>query len=200
MTRTGRPREFDRDKAIETAMNTFWERGFESTSLADLRQILHLSSASFYAAFDSKKALYKECLKRYTETCGQVTGVLDDTSCSPRVALRKMLYQSISVQTSSSSPLGCMAVLSGLNCCEKNKEIERLTFDVRKQTRDAIERCVTRGVEEGELPDNTDVEAFTLMLDCFVKGVAVQAKDSSTQNLLQTAADNLLLCWPTVRR
>ena len=51
MARTGRPREFDRDKAIEIAMNTFWEKGFESTSLADLRQILNLSSASFYAAF-----------------------------------------------------------------------------------------------------------------------------------------------------
>ena len=75
MARTGRPREFDRDKAIDAAMNAFWERGFESTSLSDLRDLLNLSSASFYAAFGSKKSLYEECLKRYSETCGEVLEV-----------------------------------------------------------------------------------------------------------------------------
>ncbi len=195
MARTGRPREFDREKAIETAMNTFWEKGFESTSLADLRTVLNLSSASFYAAFGSKKALYEECLKRYTETCGEVTSYLDDSSISPKQAIQTMLKHTVAVQTSSTSPQGCMAVLSGMNCCDDNKEVETLTFSVRKQTRDAIFRCVKRGIELGELAAKTDAESYTLMLDSFVKGISIQAKDGATEEQLLAAADYLLMNW-----
>ncbi|WP_111896261.1 TetR/AcrR family transcriptional regulator [Acinetobacter sp. MB5] len=195
MSRTGRPREFNRDKAIDSAMNLFWEKGFESTSLADLRQTLNLSSASFYAAFGSKKILYAECLNRYMETCGQVTIALDDLSISPRKAIENMLHQTISMQTSTLSPSGCMAVLSGLNCCDENKEVEQLTKNVRKQTRDAISRCVLRGIESGELPENTNVEVITLMIDCFVKGIAIQARDHVSKDQLLAAADTLLQCW-----
>ncbi len=195
MARTGRPREFDREKAIETAMNTFWEKGFETTSLADLRTVLNLSSASFYAAFGSKKALYEECLKRYTDTCGEVTSYLDDGSKSPKQAIQSMLRHTVAVQTSSTSPQGCMAVLSGMNCCDDNKEVETLTFSVRKQTRDAIFRCVTRGIERGELAATTDAESYTLMLDSFVKGISIQAKDGATEEQLLAAVDYLLMNW-----
>lgn len=195
MARTGRPREFDRDKAIDAAMNAFWERGFESTSLSDLRDLLNLSSASFYAAFGSKKSLYEECLKRYSETCGEVTSYLVDLSKSPREAMRDMLKHTIQIQTSSTSPLGCMAVLSGIHCSEDNKEVEELAFTVRKQTRDAIWGCVKRGVEQGELPASTDIETYTLMLDSFVKGIAIQAKDGASSDALLKAADCLLLSW-----
>lgn len=40
MTRTGRPRTFNRDDAVATAMLLFWEHGFESTSLAQLRAVM----------------------------------------------------------------------------------------------------------------------------------------------------------------
>lgn len=195
MARTGRPREFDRDKAIEIAMNTFWDKGFESTSLADLRTILNLSSASFYAAFGSKKALYRECLERYTQSCGEVISFLHDDSIPPKQAIQNMLEHTIAVQTSSTSPQGCMAVLSGLNCCDDNKEVEELTFLVRKQTRDAILRCVKRGIQLGELASTTNAECFTLMIDSFVKGISIQAKDKTSREQLLAAANYLLKNW-----
>ncbi|QDK97456.1 TetR/AcrR family transcriptional regulator [Acinetobacter tandoii] len=195
MSRTGRPREFNRDEAINSAMNLFWEKGFESTSLADLRQTLNLSSASFYAAFGSKKVLYEECLHRYTETCGQISDELDNLSVSPRVAMQNMLHKTIAIQTSPLSPSGCMAVLSGLNCCDENKEVEQLAQKVRKQTQDAIQRCVLRGIEVGELPMDTDADVITQMLDCFIKGIAIKARDQTPREQLIAAADTLLLFW-----
>ncbi len=195
MARTGRPREFDRDKAIEIAMNTFWEKGFESTSLADLRQVLNLSAASFYAAFGSKKKLYEECLAKYTETCGQVTSYLNDPLISPREAMLNMLSRTVFVQTSSDSPAGCMAVLSGLNCCDENKEIEHLTAEVRKRTRDAIQQCVIRGIESGELAKDTNIDGYSLMLDCFVKGISLQAKDGVSKEMLMAAVNQIMQSW-----
>jgi AcrR family transcriptional regulator len=55
----GRPREFDRDKALERAMLAFWQRGYEGTSMADLVQALGIASARIYAAFGSKQDLFR---------------------------------------------------------------------------------------------------------------------------------------------
>ncbi len=196
MARTGRPRAFDRDEAVSKAMNLFWEKGFESTSLADLRETLgKMSSASFYAAFGSKQALYKECLARYIQSCGAAGQVLNDERISPREAMQTMLYDTISMQTSPLSPSGCMAVLSGLNCLDENKEVEALTRQARKDTRDAIERCVNRGIEQGQLPPTVNIEAYTLMLDCFVKGISLQARDGLSGQVLKESADQLLASW-----
>ena len=77
MARTGRPRGFDRDEAITQAMHLFWEHGYEGASLAVLRHAMgDISSASFYAAFGSKEALYRETLERYLDKHGGIIGAV----------------------------------------------------------------------------------------------------------------------------
>ncbi len=95
MPRTGRPRAFDRSAALDAAMRLFWEHGYETTSLDQLKRAMgSLSPASFYAAFGSKAALFKEALARYRSTYGQVTAPLYDQSLPPRQAIEQSLRAS----------------------------------------------------------------------------------------------------------
>ena len=86
MAQMGRPRTFDRDAAITQAMHLFWEHGYDSTSLSQLKANIGsgISAPSFYAAFGSKEALFKEVMERYLNTHGQVTASLFDLQLPAR--------------------------------------------------------------------------------------------------------------------
>lgn len=62
----GRPRAFDEAAALEAAMNVFWQKGFEATSLDDLTSAMGLSRSSFYATFGSKQDLFLRAVGYYS--------------------------------------------------------------------------------------------------------------------------------------
>src|SRR4029077_11955803 len=63
----GRPRSFDRGRALERAMHVFWRQGYEATSVSDLTRAMHINPPSLYAAFGDKEQLYLEALARYQQ-------------------------------------------------------------------------------------------------------------------------------------
>ena len=63
-----RPREFDREEALERATGVFWAKGYASTSTDDLLTAMGIARQSLYNAFQDKRALYLEALERYQRT------------------------------------------------------------------------------------------------------------------------------------
>src|SRR5260370_22128135 len=63
-----RPREFDREEALERATGVFWAKGYASTSTDDLLTAMGIGRQSLYNAFQDKRALYLETLERYQRT------------------------------------------------------------------------------------------------------------------------------------
>lgn len=158
MARTGRPRSFDRDAAIVSAMHLFWEHGYEGASLDQLRRAMGgISSASFYAAFGSKAALYRESLDQYLRSHGTVVQAFRDESLSPRDRVEQALRRSAAMQTAPAHPLGCMVVLSSMICSGDGASVQAATAAERATNREAIFACVSAGVADGSLRPETDV-------------------------------------------
>src|SRR3954464_14608505 len=63
-----RTKEFDPEAALQSALELFWQRGFEATSMSDLVEHLGIGRASLYATFGTKHELYLKALDRYVET------------------------------------------------------------------------------------------------------------------------------------
>lgn len=103
----GRPRSFDREHALDTAMRVFWERGYAETSVADLTKRLGISAPSLYAAFGDKRTLFEEAVARYEASPESVT-TAGTTGSSQREVLEKMFDAAAREYVSDQHPRGCL--------------------------------------------------------------------------------------------
>ncbi|OAB33089.1 TetR/AcrR family transcriptional regulator [Paenibacillus macquariensis] len=196
MARTGRPRIFDRDEALLKAMMLFWEQGYEATSLLQLRADMgNISAASFYAAFESKEALFKETVEQYMGTFGRVTESLADLTLTPREAIETTLRRTAKMQTDSDHPNGCLIVLSASTCSSKNNHIREIVAEKRKQIRSHLHDCIQRAIDVGEIPSSIDVSMLTTVFDTFMHGISTQARDGVPFATIDRAITEVMGIW-----
>ncbi|HEV8389551.1 MAG TPA: helix-turn-helix domain-containing protein, partial [Dongiaceae bacterium] len=95
MATRGRPRSFDRDAALRSAMKTFWKSGYEGASMAALTEAMGINSPSLYAAFGSKDALFREAVALYLETEDAKGKAILEAGPTARAAIHAMLRNSV---------------------------------------------------------------------------------------------------------
>lgn len=199
MARAGRPRGFDRAAAVDSAMLLFWERGYERASLDALRRAMGggqaLSSASFYAAFGSKEALYREALARYHALHGGMLDMLRDRALAPRARLERALRASVAVQADASHPLGCMLTLSAPFDAQAGGGAWAEAAHGRGVTRAALRDCLQAGVEAGALTPDADLQGLTALFDAFLLGVSIQVRDGVPPAAIEASVGCALAAW-----
>lgn len=198
MAQMGRPRTFDRQAAIEQAMHLFWAQGYESTSLSQLKAGIGggISAPSFYAAFGSKEALFREAVQRYLDTHARVTECLWDDSLAPRVAVELALRQSTKMQCEQGHPKGCMVALGIMSApTPEHAAVAEPLTQSRARSRAGFVRCVERGIASGELSHAADPQFVGAVLDGFLLGVSIQARDGVSYQILDAAISQLMLVW-----
>ncbi|WP_414440312.1 TetR/AcrR family transcriptional regulator [Burkholderia sp. 22PA0106] len=198
MATMGRPRTFDRDKAVEQAMAIFWQNGYESTSLTQLKAGMAngISAPSFYAAFGSKEALFQECVQRYLSTHAQVTECLWDTHLAPRDAIETALRNSAKMQCERGHPKGCMVGLGVMSApSEEHAAVTEPLTRSRTRTRTGITTCVQRGIDSGELRADTDARALATVFDAFLLGLSTLARDGVRHTVMEMAIGQVMSVW-----
>ncbi|TNC76531.1 TetR/AcrR family transcriptional regulator [Janthinobacterium lividum] len=202
MAQMGRPRTFDRQAAVEQAMYLFWQQGYESTSLSQLKASLGggISAPSFYAAFGSKEALFREAAQCYLDTFACVTECLWDDGLAPRAAIEQALCQSARMQTDAGHPPGCMVALGCMSApTAEHAAVAAPLTQSRARTRAGFVRCVERGMAGGELPADTDAVALASVFDSFLSGVAIQARDGVGYAVFGSAIMQVMRVWDANR-
>lgn len=196
MATMGRPRQFDRDTALASAMHLFWEHGYEATSLSQLKAELGISAPSFYAAFGSKEALYQEAVALYLRTHGTVTACLWDERLAPRAAIESALRGSARMQCEPGHPRGCMVTLGVMGAgASDHQAITAALGASRARTGAGILACVRRAVAQGELDAATDPTALAQVFESFLMGLSTLARDGATQEDLDAAVTQVLRLW-----
>ena len=191
----GRPREFDREAALQAAMIVFWRKGFASTSMNDLCDAMGIRSPSLYAAFGSKEALYLEAIAHYVATVGPT--VWDKlAAATARAGVEKLLLTATeTLPESGEIPGGCMAVLGAIGD-EWPAAIANVVKQVRLDMLGNLQSRLQMAVTEGELPVTTDIDRLSRFYLSVFQGMALQARDGASAAELKGVAAAAMLAWP----
>lgn len=193
MSTAGRPRKFDEGRVLNAAMEAFWEHGYEATSLAQLREVTGLSSASLYGAFGSKAGLFARAVDHYIEGPGKVTEIPADEQPAAD-ALEAMLLASIRMQSDTSHPPGCLVALSavvGSTSEDSGSAQERVRLR-RQDDGDRITACVRAGIADGSLHGGLEPLAASTAIHTFLLGVSTHVRDGVDPHRLSEAASLLI--------
>lgn len=196
MSSPGRPRAFDRDKALQDAMLLFWRQGYLATSMNDLCEAMHIRSPSLYAAFGSKEDLYLEAVKLYTRDVRPMLWSMLRVSPQARVCMQQFLEEAARLlPKSGDAPVSCMVTLSGLHEGAPVPVAEAL----RQARLDGLEAICDRLAEaraSGDVPPTTDVNRLGRFFLAVFQGMAIQAQDGASSEELGDMARNAMAAWP----
>ena len=196
MAAIGRPREFDRDAALEAAMLLFWRKGFTAASMSDLCDAMGISSPSLYAAFGSKEALYLEAVEYYARTIGPPVWDKLAGGATARAGIENLLIAwTESLPKSRATPAGCMALLAAVGD-EWPATIVRVVKKVRLEMLGTLRSRLETAVAKGELTASTDIDGLSRFYLSVFQGMAVQAKDGATSAELRSVAAAAMAAWP----
>ncbi|HYX82323.1 MAG TPA: TetR/AcrR family transcriptional regulator [Gemmatimonadales bacterium] len=192
----GRPREFDRDKALERAMRLFWSRGYEATSISDLTKAMQITPPALYGAYGDKKMLFLEAVGRYERSAGCFAQKALTEEPTAELAIRRLLLDAVKFFTDPKNPKGCLIVLGATNCAIESIDIFEALTERRCAAEDAVRARIAAGQKAGELSDNADVDALTGIVTATLYGLAIKARDGAPRVRLQTIVEQLMTMWP----
>lgn len=193
---SGRPREFDRDAALDAAMRLFWRKGFASTSVSDLCDAMGICSPSLYAAFGCKETLYREAVAKYRCTLGPpLWSKLTEAPTACAGVRSFLLAAAESFPASKSNPAGCMAMLGALGDewpAPIAEDIKNGRLESLRMFRSRLETAVA----QGELSTSTDIDRLSRFFVSVFQGMAIQARDGATPAELKGIAEAAMTAWP----
>jgi AcrR family transcriptional regulator len=195
---TGRPREFDMERALERAMHLFWRQGFEGTSISDLTEELKITRPSLYAAFGSKEALFLQALDLYEARAGYREAAQTETTALAYA--RALLEGAADLHGDKRNPPGCLGVQGALACAPQSDPIRRELTRRRQFGESMIRDRLKRAKSDGDLPQTADPGDLARYLSVVIYGITVQAAGGATRKELRRVAALALQNWPQNKR
>ena len=178
MATRGRPRTFDPDIALRQALDLFWERGYEGTSLSDLAEAMGIASASIYACFGSKADLFRKVMRLYGTTSGEPPRRALREQPTTRGAIHEMLRATADQITGPDTPHYCMLILAAPTGAVENHAVREFLADLRRGMLTTIRDRLARGVTDGELTVSAaGLDAIARYYTTLVQGLSVQARE-----------------------
>ena len=189
----GRPREFNEDQVLESAMGVFWRKGYENTSMADLLKATGLHKGSLYQAFGDKHSLFIRSLLRYLRKLGSEVGKAQQNATSAYDGLRLGLHKMLGICCAEDgrNP-GCLALNSLVEKGPDDPEVRKILEGAYAGRMEQVVRTVRACQHEGTMRNDLSAERIAGVIDMTLMGLAASLKGPVSKERAGAVIDDVL--------
>jgi len=189
MTR-GPDKQFDRDEALNEAMQLFWSHGYEATGVADLLSHMGIGRQSLYDTFGSKRTLFLEALRTYFIEQAKTAESLLGGSGTAIENLEAFLENR--EQLVADLPKGCLIGNTAAELGPHDPEVAQTVRAFLGEFKKSIADLLRAGQEAGDIRRDLDpVEMASVVVVTF-QGAALLSKVESDLSTTRSAFRGLL--------
>jgi TetR/AcrR family transcriptional regulator, transcriptional repressor for nem operon len=183
-----RLKAFDEEQAVDAAVDCFWARGYEATSVRDLADGMGIGSASLYNAFGDKRALFVRCLERYANRSSRERMARLEEKHPPKDAIRAFLLEIIERSLKDPDCKGCLLVNSALDVGPHDAAIGAAVAGYLDEIRGFFRRNLEAARRAGTVPRSLDAETVSGHLLGVLMGIRALARVKPERKLLESVA------------
>ncbi|AIQ35513.1 MULTISPECIES: TetR/AcrR family transcriptional regulator [unclassified Paenibacillus] len=187
-----RPREFDEEKALDAAMQVFWEKGFEATSLSDLTSRMGIQRPSIYSTFGDKKGLFEAALRKYTSSHAAYIRNKLQNSSSVKEAFRAFFENMVEKEYGQNPNWGCFCINSMVELSPHDEKFEVLTREHQMYLSVIFQETIDRGLRSGELDPTINAKSLAQTLVISLIGLTVIMKSRPERSFVDNSVKEIL--------
>ncbi len=171
-----RLREFDEAAVINTAVDLFWNKGYNAVSTQDLIDAFGISRSSMYAAYKDKRSLFILALQHYRATASQNMIAVLEKNETFIPTIQSLLNQIIKENITDKQTRGCFIVNTAIELAPHDEEILSIIQENRKNIIEALSKAIQKGIDNAELSKNNNPHALANYFYNLINGLRVDAK------------------------
>ena len=184
-----RTKNFDENEVLDKALEIFWKKGFNATSMQDLVDHLGINRASLYNTFGDKHTLYLASLKRYRQQTSNRLLTQIRSEKSALGIIKDFLTGTIKQNVQDPNQLGCFLVNAATELANSDDDIQNIFNDNKKTVEKVLNELIIEGQASGEIATKHSSEALARFLFNTLTGLRVMAKGDISEKEFNEVAD-----------
>jgi TetR/AcrR family transcriptional repressor of nem operon len=180
-----RTKDFDEDEVLEKAINLFWCKGYNGTSMQDLVDTLGISRSSLYDTFGDKHQLFLKALASYQQAETAKRNSILDKPIPAKAAIRQLLDLTILELINDQQHKGCFLINSAVETAPHDKEVNTIISRNKQALEIAFYEVILRGQKNGEIPTKQDARALARFIFNTIAGFRVTGKSATDKGVFE---------------
>lgn len=182
-------KQFDVDETLTRAMEAFWARGFDATSMQDLVRCTGVNRASLYATYGDKRSLFLAALQQYDQNVRKAMLMQIEHRHPPVQAIRQLFRVFAEQPPVDGVRRGCLLSNTALELAAHDEEVRAVVAAGQQDMEAFFRRMVERGRADGSIPAAIDPDRAAKGLLAALLGLAVLVRSRPDPVLLAAVAD-----------
>ncbi len=189
-----RPKKFDEKETLNKAMNLFWEKGYNGTSMQDLIDKLGINRASLYDTYGSKYSIFEQALKSYKQQNLKRIADLLYYHTHVREGFYVMFELLVDQALSADVSRGCLVTNTITELVGQDQNISKIVFEDKSAFEEMYYNYLKYGVDNSQISPYKDLRAIASYIYALQNGLNVASKVQQDKGeLLKIASTGLII-------